>query len=160
MCSSDLSTVPELVALAKSRPGKIIYWSSGNGGIPHLSMELFKSMTGADLLHVPYKGGGPAYPDFLAGRTQATFSSIGIAGPHVRAGRLRALGIASPQRSEFAPEIPTFAEGGLPGYEASIWYAVFAPRALPTRIAELWNREVNRMLVLPESKEQIGRAHV
>lgn len=135
------NNVKELVALAKSRPGKLVYWSSGNGGIPHLSMALFATMTQIELVHVPYKGGGPAYPDFLAGRTQLTFSSVGIAGPHIKAGRIRALAVSSATRSKAAPDVPTVAEAGVPGYDSTVWYGFLAPRGTPKPIVDRLNKD-------------------
>jgi tripartite-type tricarboxylate transporter receptor subunit TctC len=135
------NSVKELVALAKSRPGKLIYWSSGSGGVPHLSMELFAAMTQIELVHVPYKGGGPAYPDFLAGRTQLTFSIVGIAGPHIQAGRIRALAVSSSTRSKAAPDVPTIAEAGVPGYDSTVWYGLLAPRGTPRPIIDRLHRD-------------------
>lgn len=144
--SIPANNVQELVALAKARAGKLVYWSSGNGGIPHLSMELFKTMTQIDILHIPYKGGGPAYPDFLAGRTHLTFASIGTAGPHVRAGKLKALAISSRARNKAVPEIPTVAESGVTGYESLVWYGVLAPRATPRPVIERLHRDFTETL--------------
>jgi tripartite-type tricarboxylate transporter receptor subunit TctC len=144
--SIPANNVQELVALAKARAGKLVYWSSGNGGIPHLSMELFKTMTQVDMLHIPYKGGGPAYPDFLAGRTHLTFASIGTAGPHVRAGKLKALAISSRARNKAVPEIPTVAESGVAGYESLVWYGVLAPRGTPRPVVDRLHRDFTESL--------------
>jgi tripartite-type tricarboxylate transporter receptor subunit TctC len=149
-------SVAEFIALAKAKPGQINYWSSGNGSAPHLSMELLKVMTGIDLVHVPYKGGGPAYPDFIAGRTQSTFTSYGSSIQHVHAGRLHMLAVSTAKRSGALPDLPTVAEGGVPGYDSSVWYALLAPRGTPLAIVERLNREVTAAMTTPDMVERLN----
>jgi len=154
--SLPVNSVAEFIALAKAKPGQINYWSSGNGSAPHLSMELLKVMAHIDLVHVPYKGGGPAYPDFLAGRTQATFTSYGSSVQHVRAGRLRALAVSSARRSKALPDLPTVAEAGVPGYDSGVWYALLAPRATPRPVVERLNREVVAVMKSADMNERLS----
>src|ERR1043166_3725961 len=153
--SVPLRSVRELIEFARAKPGQLTFASSGTGSSTHLALELFKAMANVDLTHVPYKGGGPVITDLAGGQVNGTFNPPSSVMPHVKSGRLRALAVSSAARSEFAPDIPTVAESGVPGYEAIVWYAVFAPRALPARLVEKWNSEVNRQLQTPE---QIGRA--
>jgi len=138
-------TVPEFIAYAKTSPGKINYASAGTGTATHLTGELFKVMAGVNMVHVPYRGGGPAFNDLLAGQVQVFFpttvSSIG----YIRADRLRALAVTAATRSEVLPGIPTVAEF-VPGYEASNWYGVGAPKNTPTEIVEKLNKEINAAL--------------
>src|SRR3954454_4249552 len=123
-------SVQELVALAKAQPGKLTGSSSGIGTTNHLTLELFKSVTHTDILHVPYKGGAPAIADVIGGQVNMHFNTPGTLLPHVKAGRLRALGITSAKRADFASELPTLAESGLPGFQASVWYGVYGPGKL------------------------------
>jgi tripartite-type tricarboxylate transporter receptor subunit TctC len=147
-------TVPEFIAYAKISPGKINYASAGSGTSTHLTGELFKMMAGVDLVHVPYRGGGPALNDLLAGQVQVMFpttvSSIG----YIRAGRLRALAVTAATRSEALPDIPTVGEF-VPGYEASNWYGVGAPKATPAEIVEKLNKEINAGLADPNMKARL-----
>ena len=131
-----------LIQLARSRPGAIDYASAGNGTPPHLAAELFKTMARVDLVHVPYKGNGPAMTDLLSGRVSLSFPTIPSALPHVRSGRLNALAVTSARRSHAVPEIPTIAESGVPGYEASSWYGVLAPAGTPRAIIERLHKEI------------------
>ncbi len=128
------NSVKELIALARTRPGEINYGSSGTGGASHLSGELFKSMAGINVTHVPYKGGIAAMPDLIGGRISMMITGIADVLPHVRAGQLRALGVASVKRSQVAPDLPTIAESGLAGYEAGSWFALLAPSNTPRTI--------------------------
>jgi tripartite-type tricarboxylate transporter receptor subunit TctC len=148
-------TVPEFIAYAKTGPGKINYASAGTGTSTHLTGELFKMMAGVDMVHVPYRGGGPALNDLLAGQVQVMFpttvSSIG----YIRAGRLRALAVTAATRSEALPDIPTVAEF-VPGYEASNWYGVGAPKATPAEIVEKLNREINAGLADPKMRARLA----
>ena len=148
-------TVGELVALAKARPGQIDYASGGSGGSPHLATELFKKMAGINLIHVPYRGAGPALTDVLAGQVQVMFSASASALPHVRSGRLRALGISSTRRSAAAPEIPTVAESGVPDFEAVIIFGLVAPANTPRPIIELLNAGVHKAMRIPEVVESL-----
>ena len=141
-------TVPEFITYAKTSPGKINYASAGTGTATHLTGELFKVMAGVNMVHVPYRGGGPAFNDLLAGQVQVFFpttvSSIG----YIRAGRLRALAVTTATRSDALPDIPTVAEF-VPGYEASYWYGIGAPRATPAETIEKLNKEINASLADP-----------
>lgn len=149
-------SVAELVALAKQKPGQLNYWSSGSGSAPHLSMELLMSMTGITMIHVPYKGGGPAFPDFLAGRVQVTFTTYGSTGEHVRAGRLRALAVSSARRTKVMPELPTVAEAGVPGYESGVWYGLVAPRGTPRQMIARLNADAVATLNAADLGERLG----
>jgi tripartite-type tricarboxylate transporter receptor subunit TctC len=148
-------TVPEFIAYAKTNPGKINYASAGTGTSTHLTGELFKMMAGVDMVHVPYRGGGPAFNDLLAGQVQVFFpttvSSIG----YIRAGRLRALAVTAATRSEVLPGIPTVGEF-VPDYEASTWYGVGAPKATPAEIVEKLNKEINAALADPNMKARVA----
>ncbi|MGZ5260362.1 MAG: tripartite tricarboxylate transporter substrate binding protein, partial [Burkholderiales bacterium] len=132
--SVPAKNVKELIALAKSRPGQLIYASAGNGTPPHLAAELFKSMAGVDLVHIPYKGNVPAFVDLLSGAVSLSFPTITSGLPQVRSGKLRALGVTSKERSTVVPDVPTIAESGLPGYEATTWYGMLAPAKTRTLI--------------------------
>jgi tripartite-type tricarboxylate transporter receptor subunit TctC len=125
------TTLRELIALARSRPGQLNYASAGNGSTLHLTAELFKSMAGINIVHVPYKGGAPALTDLLGGQVQMMFNPATLSLPYSRTGRLRALGVTSARRIVFAPELPTIAEAGLPGFAATGWYGLLGPRGLP-----------------------------
>jgi tripartite-type tricarboxylate transporter receptor subunit TctC len=150
--SVPANTVIEFIALAKSSPQKIIYASSGIGTANHLSAELFKSMAGIDMVHVPYKGSAPAFSALLSGEVQVLFSSLGGLIPHVKAGRLRTLGVTGPRRTPSAPDIPTIAEAGVPGYEVSGWYGLATTAKTPAATIERLNAAVNR--ALPELRER------
>lgn len=157
--SLPVRSVPELVALAKARPGQIDYASGGSGGSPHLATELFKKMAGINLTHVPYRGAGPALTNVLAGQVQVMFANSAPALPHIRAARLRALGISSTKRSAVAPEIPTIAESGVPGFEAVTIFGLVAPANTPRAIIELLNAEVHKAMRVPgvgESMKTLG----
>jgi tripartite-type tricarboxylate transporter receptor subunit TctC len=145
-------TVQDLIALLKSKPGALNYGSAGTATGTHLSAELFKSMTGTDMVHVPYKGGGAAVPALLGGQVQLMFASIVSALPHVRAGKLRALGVTSPRRSPSAPDVPTIAEAGVPGYDHTPWNGFFAPAKTPRNIVVRLNGEVAKILHTPDVK--------
>ncbi len=137
----------ELLALAKSKPGQITYASAGNGTTMHLTMELFTSMAGIQLVHVPYNGGGPSTIATLAGQTQLLSSSLPTALPHVRSGKLNVIGVTSAERTALAPDLPTIAESaGLPGYEVKEWYGILAPAGTPAPVVSKLNAEVERLL--------------
>jgi tripartite-type tricarboxylate transporter receptor subunit TctC len=148
-------SVKEFIAYAKERPGKLIYGSAGSGSATHLSTVLFNAMTGTTMVHVPYKGSAPALTDLLAGQLNLMFGNMASAMPHVRSGKLRALAVTSAKRSAAAPELPTVAETGLPGYEATSWFALFAPARTPAPIVDKLNTAVNTLLKLPEVKERM-----
>ena len=140
--SVPAQSVKELIALLKSNPGKYNYGSSGVGGASHLAMALFTSMAGAEAVHVPYKGGAPAVTDLVAGRLNFAMANLTTAQPHIRAGRLRGLGVGTKARSPLFPEMPTIAEAGLPGYEANNWNGVVVPKKTPRDIVERLHRDI------------------
>ena len=150
-----VTSVKDLVALAKSRPGDLVYASSGNGGGSHLAMELFRSMTHIDLLHVPYKGTGPAMIDLLSGQAKLMFGGMIGTVTHVRSGRLRVIAISSVRRATSMPEVPTVAESGYPDYEATTWYGLLGPAALPRALVTLLNERVVQLLKDPKLQARI-----
>jgi tripartite-type tricarboxylate transporter receptor subunit TctC len=143
-------TIPELIALAKSKPGALNYASGGVGTANHLGGELFKLLAGVDIAHVPYKGGGPAINDLLAGHVQLMFGTVSSTYPLVKAAKLRGLATTGPKRSSAAPDLPTVIEAGLPGYEVTAWYGVLAPTGTPRPIVERLAREIDRIVQLPD----------
>ena len=147
-------SVKALIALAKSRPGEINYGSAGSGTSTHLSVELFKQMTGVDMVHVPYRGAGPSIVDLLAGQISVIFASMPSALTHAKAGRLRALAVTSGNRSPSVPELPTVAEAGVPGYAFSSWVGIFAPAGTPPAIVTRTHAETLKILRLPETKQR------
>jgi tripartite-type tricarboxylate transporter receptor subunit TctC len=149
-------SVKELVALAKAHRGELTYASAGVGSSNHLSGELFRIMAGVEIVHVPYKGGGAAVTDLLAGQVSMYFSTTPSSMPFVRAGRLRALAVTSARRSPIVPDVPTIAESGLPGYEQSAWHGIFAPAGTPAAIVGKLNDELVRILRLPEIAERLA----
>ena len=142
--------VAELLALARSQPGKLNGASAGAGGATHLALELFKSLGRLDIVHVPYKGGGPAMADLMAGMVDIYFGGLSTALPHVKAGKMRALGQTSTERSQAAPDIPTIAESGLAGYEAAISYGIFLPVGVPAALVEKLHKAVDTTIRSPE----------
>ncbi len=148
--SLPVKNVKEFIALAKSKPGQINYSSSGNGSAPHLQMALLISMTGINIVHVPYKGGAPQVTALLAGETQASFATVGTVINQIRAGKLRPLGLGSTKPSKALPGVPTLAESGVPGYDMSPWIGVFAPAGTPKAIIDKLNAEINKALALPD----------
>jgi tripartite-type tricarboxylate transporter receptor subunit TctC len=153
--SVPAKTTRDVINLAKAQPGRLVFASSGAGTSSHLTMEMFKSMANIDMLHVPYKGGGPAVTAVIGGEAQLTFNVITGVLPHARSGKLRALAVSSSKRAEVAPEFPTVAESGLPGFEVIAWYNMFAPARTPRPIVERINVEINRMLKQPEVRERL-----
>jgi tripartite-type tricarboxylate transporter receptor subunit TctC len=152
--SVPAKTVAEFIAYAKANPGKINFASGGIGGPSHLAGELFKAMAGVNLVHVPYRGGGPAVNDLLGGQVQVYFASTPASIEYIRAGKLRALAVTTAARSEALPDIPTVGEF-VPGYEASVWYGLGAPKATPPEIVDKLNKEVNAALADPRMKARI-----
>jgi tripartite-type tricarboxylate transporter receptor subunit TctC len=146
-----VKTIPELIAYAKANPGKLNMASSGNGSTIHMSGELFKMMTGVNMIHVPYRGGALALTDMIGGQVQVMFDNIPTAMEFVRSGKLRGLAVTGAGRSETLPDLPTVADF-LPGYEATSWYGLGAPKGTPTEIVEKLNREVNAILAEPKTK--------
>src|SRR4051812_14586707 len=149
-------SIRELIALAKARKGELVYASSGTGSAPHLAVELFNSMTGTRMVHVPYKGAAPATIDLLAGHVSLMFNNLISAVPNVHAGKLRALAVTGSTRTPALPDLPTIAEAGVPGYEASTWYAMFAPAATPPAIVERLHRDVAAIVKSPDIRRQLA----
>jgi len=147
--------IRELIALAKLKPGKLSFGSSGTGAASHLSAELFKSMAGVDLLHVPYKGTGQAVTDLLAGHVNLMFGPAQTVMPYVRAGKLKALAATGSKRSDTLPDLPTVAESGLPGYEAVGWFGLLAPAATPKATVAKVSADVKRVLAMGEVREKM-----
>jgi tripartite-type tricarboxylate transporter receptor subunit TctC len=147
--------VAELIALMKANPGKFTFASSGNGTSQHLSGELFKSMAGVDMQHIPYKGSPPALQDVVGGQVSMTFDNITTAWPLAKAGKLRPLAVTTAKRSSVAPEVPTLAESGLPGFEIGSWQGVFAPAGTPPEIVKRLNAEIVKILNMPDVKEKL-----
>ena len=150
-------TLAEFVAMAKQRPGKLTYGSSGVGGAGHLAGELFKERAGIDVLHVPYKGGGPAMTDLLGGRLDMYVGVPSTVGPHVDAGKLRALATTGAKRTSMMPNVPTVAESGYPGFEAINWYAFVAPARTPKDLLDFWNRELTKALNDPKIVAELAK---
>ena len=149
-------SIVELIALARAKPGTLNYASSGVGGPLHLSAELFKARAGIDLVHVAYKGGGPAASAVLAGETQVLFGSVASSLQHIRTGRLRALAVTGSRRSPLAPELPTIAESGFPGFNVTAWDSLLAPRGTAPEVVTKIHAEVVQVLKLPEIRELIN----
>ena len=153
--SLPVKTTAELIALAKKRPGQLTFASSGIGNATHLTGELFKSMAGIDVVHVPYKGGGAAVADLIGGHVGFSFASMPSALPHVRSGKLRALAVAPAQRVSSVPELPTVAEAALPGFASEDWQGVLAPAKTPIEIINRLNTEIHRVLSLADLREKL-----
>jgi len=154
--SLGVGSVKELIALAKQQPGKIDFASSGNGSAQHLVTALFTHMAGIDLTHVPYKGSGPAQQDLVAGIVKVSFVGTPIAIPHMKSGRLKALGVSTAQRSPEMSEVPTIAEAGVPGYEAIVWIGMLAPAGTPQEITAKLNGEIGKLLRTDEVKKLLA----
>jgi tripartite-type tricarboxylate transporter receptor subunit TctC len=146
----EAKTVKELIALAKAKPGTMSYASAGNGTAPHIAGELFKQQAGVDILHVPYKGSGPAMTDTLAGTTQIMFPSLVAATSHMKSGKLRALAVTGSKRSPLYPNLPTVAESGVAGFEITQWYGFFAPAKTPADIVDKLNKEIVAIMKEPD----------
>jgi tripartite-type tricarboxylate transporter receptor subunit TctC len=153
--SVPVKTIPELIAYAKANPGKLNMASSGNGSTIHMSGELFKMLTGTNMIHVPYRGGAPALTDMISGQVQVMFDNIPTCAEHVKSGKLRGLAVTSTARSEVLPDLPTVADF-LPGYEASAWYGLAAPKGTSPEIIETLNKAVNSILADPAAKARFG----
>jgi tripartite-type tricarboxylate transporter receptor subunit TctC len=148
-------TVPELIAFGKANPGQLTFASSGPGGAPHMSGELFRSLASIDMLHVPYKGSTAAHADLLSGRTSLMFDTVAAINPHVKAGSVRALAVTTATRSSAAPDVPTMAEAGLKGYETSTWGGVLAPAGTPRDVVAKLNAEMNKALAAPDVRQKL-----
>jgi tripartite-type tricarboxylate transporter receptor subunit TctC len=165
------NSVRDVIAMAKANPGKLTYASSGNGTSIHMSGELFKHMTGVNMLHIPYKGSGPAVADLIGGQVNMMFDNIPSSLPHIKAGKLKALATTGAKRDPALPDLPTIAEAGVPGYESGVWFGIAVPAATPKDIIARLNAEtirgakapefVKRMtdlgyLIIPGSADQMG----
>ncbi len=158
--SLKVATLQELITLAKSQPGKLVYASSGNGGPSHLATELLKTMTGINLTHVPYKGVALVLNDLMSGQVQLMFTIPASAVPHMKTGRLKGLAVSGAKRTALAPEIPTVAESGVPGYDATTWYAVVAPAGTPQPIINKLHADITQVLQSPDVREKLTSAGV
>ena len=154
--SVPVTTTQAFIALAKSKPGQINYASAGSGTSPHLAAELFKSMAGVNIVHVPYKGSPQALTDLLGGQTQLMFASLVSALPHIRQNRLRALGVTSVQRAAALPDTPTIGESGLLVYDVSVWMGIVAPAGTPPEIVARIHREIARIVQSPDIRERLA----
>ena len=150
-------TFAEFLALAKAKPGTLEYASTGIGSASHLAGEMFKQRAGIDMVHVPYKGGGPAMLDVLAGRITGYYSTYSTAGPHLESGKLRALAVTGLERLPTLPNVPTIAESGFPGFDASNWYAFVAPGKTPKNILDRWNTELVKVMNNPDVRDQLNK---
>ncbi len=155
--SVPANTLAEFVKLAKDKPGTLTYGSSGIGGAGHLAGELLRLVAGIDIVHVPYKGGGPAIQGLLGGQISGIFATPVTAGPHITAGKARAIATTGATRSAYLPDVPTIAESGYPGYEATNWYAYLAPAATPKPVLERLHRELVQALKAPDVREQLDK---
>lgn len=152
--NTPYKSVKDVIAAAKAKPGTIPYASTGTGSSNHLSAELFKSMTGTDMTHIPYKGSAPAVTDLIGGQVQVYFDNTPNVLPHIKAGKIRALAVTSAKRFSLVPDLPTVAEAGVPGYEVTVWFGTVAPAGTPPEAITKINAEINRILTLPEVKER------
>jgi tripartite-type tricarboxylate transporter receptor subunit TctC len=153
--SLPIHSIPELIAYAKANPGKLNFASSGVGSTLHVAGELFKMMAGVDIVHVPYRGGAPAMVDLISGRVQLMFDNVPTSLPFIKTGKLRPLAVTSATRAAVLPDLPTVADF-VPGYEASAWYGVVAPKGTPGAVVEKLNREIETILADPKVKSQLG----
>lgn len=156
VASFEAKNLKELIAMAKARPGKISFGSAGNGSTPHLAGELFKTITGVNLLHVPYKGTGQSLQDTIGGVVQVSFDTMPSVLPYIKSGRLRALAIAGPKRVSALPDVPTVAEAGVPGAEGMTWYGLFGPAGLPRPIVDKIFAEVVKIVKLPDVESRLA----
>ena len=154
--SVPAKTVKELIAHARAHPGKLNYASSGTGSSAHLGMELFKALAQVDLVHVPYKGSGQALIDLLGGQVQTLLASAISAGPHLKTGKLRALGVTSPKRARLLPELPTIAESGVAGFDVTGWYGLVAPKGTAPAIVDALNREIGRIIRSADVEDKLA----
>lgn len=152
---SQAKTVKDIVAAAKAKPGDITFASAGQGTSQHLSGEVFRLMTGADLTHVPYKGSAPAIQDVMGGQVPMSFETVTVALPQIKAGRVKALAVTSAKRSAQLPDVPTLAESGVPGFDVSSWQAFYMPAGTPAPIVAKFNAEVQKIVAMPEVKAKM-----
>jgi tripartite-type tricarboxylate transporter receptor subunit TctC len=153
-------TVKDLIELARAQPGRIPAATSGVGSTNHLILERFKTMAKIDLLAVPYKGGGPAMNDLIGGQVRLFFNTPGTMLPHAKVGRLRILAVTGASREDYAPEVPTIAEAGVPGFEAYIWYGVYLPKNIPAPLMQRWNQSISQYLKMPAAVEHMRRSQM
>jgi len=153
--SLPAKSVKELIALARARPGQLNFGSAGNGSPNHLALELFDTMAGVKMTHIPYKGAGQVVGDLLAGQLQLASMGLPVAMPHVQSGKLRAIALTGTARSPLLPQLPTVAEAGLPGFDVTSWYGVFGPAALPREIVARLNSEIGAAITAPELTERL-----
>jgi len=153
--AAPVNNVKEFIAWTKANPGKLAFGSGSNGSAGHLAGELYKVETGTDAVHIPFKGGAPATQALLAGDTQFMFDNLANAMAQVKAGKLKALAVTTAQRSPLVPELPTMAEAGLPGFDISTWYGLFAPAGTPAAIVGKWNADVTRILTMPDVRAKL-----
>ena len=153
--SINVKSVKELIALLKANPGKFNYASSGNGSTQHIAGEVFKQLTGTSIVHVPYKGSGDAIKDLLAGVVAMNFDTMPPVLPHIQAGKLRGLAISTPRRLPQLPEVPTFAEEGITGFDVTNWYGVMAPSGTPREIVAKLNADINKAMQVPEVRARL-----
>ena len=151
-----VKNIKDLIAVAKKKPDGLAFASSGSGSIIHLATELFNDMAGIKMVHVPYKGTGPALTDTIAGQTQLLFSSIAVAVPQVKSGRLRAIAVTTMKRVEAFPDVPTVNESGLKGYETVLWHGLIGPKNLPRPIVDRLNGDLNKILQAKEMQERLA----
>jgi tripartite-type tricarboxylate transporter receptor subunit TctC len=149
-----VSSVKELIDFLKAKPGQINFSSIGNGTTQHLAGELFKSMAGVDMVHVPYKGSGPSMMSVVSGETSVTIESAFLLSPQVKAGRLRSLAGTAMKRASIAPDLPTISESGIPGYDVSTWVGLLAPAGTPQEVVQKWQQQIARVLQIPEVRER------
>ncbi len=154
--SLPVKSVKELIAFAKSKPGQLNYASSGSGAAAHLSGELFKTMARVDMVHIPYKGAGPALNDVLAGQDQLMFATSLSVVPHIKSGRLRALGVTTAARMKSMPELPTIAEAGVPGFEATTWHGIVMSSSTPAALVSRVNADTAKVLQMPDIRERFN----
>jgi len=154
--SVPASNVREFIAYAKANPGKLNFGSGSTGSAGHLAGELFKTMAGVDMLHVPYKGAAPAMQDLVAGQVQLMFDNFASANTQVKAGKVKALAVTTAKRSALAPELPTIAESGLPGFDINTWFGIFVPAGTPREVVDRLHAEFTRALALPDIREKIA----
>ena len=155
--ASPYKTVQELTAAAKAKPGTVSFASAGNGTSQHLSGELYKSIAGLDMVHVPYKGSAPAMQDVIGGQVPMMFDTSVVAGPFIESGKVRALAVTSAKRTPLLPKVPTMAESGVPGYDLQSWQAIFAPAGTPAPILQRLQTEVAKIIKSPEIQERLGK---
>ena len=155
-----INSIKDLIALAKTRPGQLNYASSGVAGTPHLMGELFRITNGIDIVHVPYKGAGPASADLIAGRVQMMISNMATLGPHVASGKLKGLGVSGSKRFAGLPEVPTMIEAGYPYLDIGTWFAILSPAGTPKGIVTQLNNEFVKILAMPEVRQQLNNQGV